>query len=250
MILSTQTIWNKILVIGAGGTGSYLLSPLARFLQSINFYGELIIADGDSYDDKNKDRQNFSLNFVTRNKAEYQGHLIQNQLGNTNFDISIIDDYLSREDLDDLCINGTIVINCTDNKAIRKYAEEMILSLENGAHICCGNELRSGQVQLSQVRNGTVVNRSIFESSPSFNSEDGDRSKMTCQEIAELPSGGQIIGANFMAAAIALNFIIQLLGNNPLHQKGEYIPFGFTYFDILTNSFLTKDPSNKQLSLT
>ena len=55
---------NKIILIGCGGTGSYLAPPLARFLKAFKFAGELILADGDSYEPSNLDRQSFNLDLI------------------------------------------------------------------------------------------------------------------------------------------------------------------------------------------
>lgn len=228
----------KILVIGAGGTGSFLLPPLARFLRSINYDGRIIIADGDKYEDSNSDRQLFSRSHIGKNKAEYQALAIQSQLG--DMEIEIIPEYLNKEKINSIIEEETLVINCVDNLAARKFVEDRILELETGAHICCGNDLRHGNVQISLRHNNKQLTPSIYDIHPEFNSDNDDRSVMNCQDISDLSSGGQIIGANMMAASLAMNFVIQLLGNYPVNQNGTYIPFAYTYFDILTNSFESK----------
>jgi tRNA A37 threonylcarbamoyladenosine dehydratase len=57
----------KVKIIGVGGIGSYLVEPLARYLNFLNTSVEITIVDGDAYESKNKQRQQFSK---IGNKAE------------------------------------------------------------------------------------------------------------------------------------------------------------------------------------
>lgn len=234
-----MTHWNKILVIGCGGTGSILTPQLVRFLRSKNFGGVLIFADGDSYSETNSDRQLFNLSKIGMNKAEYQANAVMSQLPDIPFDLEFLPEYLSKDDIANMITDKTIVINCADNAAIRKYVEDVVcsMSIPNVAHICCGNELRNGQVQISIVKNSNMITPSIFNRSPNFNNENDDRSKMDCEQIANLPSGGQIIATNMMAASIALSFVVQLFSDNIIHNYGQHIPTSTIYFDIFTLNF-------------
>lgn len=233
-------MWNKVLVIGAGGTGSMLFVNLARYLRSIKFTGQLIIADGDLYSENNLERQNSGTAGVNRNKAEYQASLASYMLQDFADNIMFVDKYLSQSELQNIITNGTIVFNCVDNMAARKYVEDIVDSLQTAAHICCGNELRDGQVQLSHKINNERITPSLYRDSPNFNSTNDDRSTMTCEDIAKLPSGGQIIATNMMAASIALNFAIQILGNQPLHKGGTNIPSSHVIYDVFTNKMVSK----------
>src|ERR1700744_2720658 len=50
----------RIKVIGLGGIGSYLVEPLCRYLSHQKDYVELTLVDGDAYEDRNRQRQQFS----------------------------------------------------------------------------------------------------------------------------------------------------------------------------------------------
>ena len=51
-----------------------------------------------------------------------------------------------------------------------------------------------------------VVTKKLTARHPEIaTTEDGDRSVMSCEELAKLPSGGQVIFTNFMAAALMLS---------------------------------------------
>ena len=53
--------FRKIKVVGAGGIGSYLIEPLSRYLSYCKDSCEITVIDGDLYEDKNLQRQKFSL---------------------------------------------------------------------------------------------------------------------------------------------------------------------------------------------
>ena len=59
----------KILVIGAGGTGGYVIPQLYRIAYSSNRPCRIIIADGDIVEEKNLIRQNFASFDIGENKA-------------------------------------------------------------------------------------------------------------------------------------------------------------------------------------
>lgn len=247
----TNNPFKKVIVIGLGGTGSYLASPLCRYLYSINFKGEIIFADGDFYELSNSERQQFDIEGVGKNKAAYHAESVIAQIPGYEQNITYCDEYVNKDDVGMVVEEGTLVITCVDNAALRKYVEDRVLSLNNACHICCGNDLRHGQVQVSLRRDNELVTPTIYTQSPGFDDDSDDRSKMTCQEISELPGGGQIIAANMMAASLALNYVIQVFGEYPINNKGRFIRAGFTGFDILNNTFENRnirDPFTLKLS--
>lgn len=230
----------KVVIIGAGGTGSILIPQAARYLRSQKFQGNLVLVDGDSYSEGNAVRQTFAMSKVGMNKAKYQAMAVSSQLPDFGDRVTFVDKYIGQDDIEELVEENTIVINCADNNAIRKLVEDRVGELKNAAHICCGNELRDGQVQLFLRNNGKNLTPSIFVGSPHFNSLADDRSKMNCEAIAALPSGGQLIAANMMCATLALNFLIQLTFGAKIHRNGTYIPTSFVQFDNFTNGFNRK----------
>ena len=232
---------DKILVIGAGGTGSMLISPLARFLLSQRFKGMLIIADGDVYSEDNKTRQNFNSKFVNMNKACYQHDALISQLPEVEPFVDYIDSFLSKENIDELVDENTLIINCVDNLACRKYCEDRLLQLANGAHLCLGNEKSSGQAQLSLRIDGEQVTPSIYVRSPEFDSTNDDRATMTCEQAATLESGGQTIFANFTSACLALNYVYMLFSRSPIYQGGKWVPCGSVFFDCNNQLFERED---------
>lgn len=228
--------WNKCIVVGAGGTGSYLIPPLARFLAARKFAGQLIICDADKYDAKNAERQEFPSTKQGLNKAEVQAMSVCARIPDFKDNVSYLEKYLGEADVNELVVENTIVVSCVDNAALRNYVENRVGKLDRAAHVCPGNEEFNGQVQLSLRYNGEWKTRNIFEDSPAFATANDDRSKLTCEQLAALPGGGQVIMANFMAAALSLNYIGQLFELSPINKNG-HIPCDSVNFNITSQGF-------------
>ena len=65
----------RIMQVGTGGTGSYLVLPLAKFLNSLKktrAYNDIkyYLIDNDIVEEKNIWRQNFNYNEIGQNKSE------------------------------------------------------------------------------------------------------------------------------------------------------------------------------------
>lgn len=60
----------KVVMLGAGGTGSYIAMHLYRLLYCLGRKVRVIIADGDSVEEKNLIRQHFTVSDLGMNKAQ------------------------------------------------------------------------------------------------------------------------------------------------------------------------------------
>lgn len=233
--------FNRIIVIGCGGTGSFLIPALSRYLKSQNFLGELCLIDGDFYSESNAERQMFKTAGINTNKAAYQAEQIIDSLPEYPYELNYVEAYVGAEELEDLVEENTMVINCADNHAVRNFAEQALLKRNNGVHICCGNEMVLGQVQISMRCNGEQVLPSIFTRFPEMRTDKEDRAKMSCEELQKLPSGGQVISANMTAATLAMNAIIACLKQSKAYKHGSQINFGTIQFATTTNDFAKFD---------
>ncbi len=95
----------KILIIGAGGIGSYLIS----FLDRIGIY-ELHVADPDIVENKNLTYQNFQLGHVGQNKALVMGDLYNSVWGANKYAV------LTNKQLQGF----DLVVCCADNLDVRR----------------------------------------------------------------------------------------------------------------------------------
>lgn len=119
-----------ITLIGVGGTGSLILSRLARIdfaLKNLNHPGLFVIAlDNDIVERNNIGRQNFNINDVGENKA----FVLISKI-NANFGLNwkaMKENYTTNLENP---LTTNIVITCVDNGKFRDSFNDWFLSLEN-----------------------------------------------------------------------------------------------------------------------
>lgn len=195
--------------IGAGGTGSHLIGPalayLERYHRERDEAWQYVIADGDDFEQGNLERQLFSPEYATVNKATTMAQMYN------RYPVIAVPKFLGKEDLDEMVENGDTVLICADNHSIRRLVQDRALALQDAVIVNAGNELHDGNVQLF-VREGGINQTppiTFLHPEIKFLSED-DRSAMTCAEVSALPGGGQIILANQQAASWMLTALWRL----------------------------------------
>ena len=103
----------KVLIVGMGGLGN----PVSLYLAAAGV-GTLIIADGDTVDISNLQRQIlFTEQDVNENKADIAAEKLQQH--NNNITIEVIDEMLDDELCNYYFPDVDIVIDCTDNITTR-----------------------------------------------------------------------------------------------------------------------------------
>lgn len=105
---------SKVLIVGLGGLGS----PVALYLAAAGI-GKLLIADGDSLDVTNLQRQ---ILFDTDGAGEKKADLAEERLSRLNpeIDLEVIDHALTEEDLREYVPEVDLVLDCSDNLGTRK----------------------------------------------------------------------------------------------------------------------------------
>lgn len=149
----------NIHVIGAGGTGGYAVSYLARLLASEKNRHVIHVYDGDHVEVKNLKRQNFSITDLDCNKAEvlctriadsilHAPQMIPHPEYITSKEAFLAEIIASLEDDQSL-----ILVLAVDNIATRKMVNELLMQDLVDAHIITialdsGNNSQGGQVVL------------------------------------------------------------------------------------------------------
>lgn len=105
---------SKVLIVGLGGLGS----PVALYLAAAGI-GKLLIADGDSLDVTNLQRQ---ILFDTVGAGEPKADLAEERLSGLNpeIDLEVIDHALTEEDLREYVPEVDLVLDCSDSLGTRK----------------------------------------------------------------------------------------------------------------------------------
>jgi molybdopterin/thiamine biosynthesis adenylyltransferase len=205
-----------VAVIGCGGIGSWLIPPLARYLASIDFTGELRLCDGDKYDRNNTDRQNFPAQALGVNKAVVQAEKLRFDLPAMN--IVSIGDYVTKDNAGRVMAENSICFAAVDNHPARKRLAEQLQLLDNGALISAGNEKVDGNACLYLREKGEDVTENLLTRHPEIAiKKDGDR-EAGCE--AQIASGEvQLLMTNFSAAHSSLIVFYQLMNKGKRFGK-------------------------------
>ncbi|MBY4898686.1 PRTRC system ThiF family protein [Cupriavidus sp. AU9028] len=145
----TRRAW-KVVVVGAGGTGSALLPSLARLHHAMLELGhpggiECIVYDDDTVSETNVGRQGFYPVDVGRPKATLLVNRLNNLMG-TRWEARVCQ--LSGTD----SLRCDMVVGCVDTRKARKAIVQAMKRGAGGYYLDCGNESNSGQVILGEVR--------------------------------------------------------------------------------------------------
>lgn len=199
-------------LVGCGGTGSYLAEPLARLLAFAGERGPLYLVDGDRYEAGNASRQVFASSALGRNKAEFTEARLKAYVPGCS--PVAVPGYLDERSLAELVSPfrdepGTVLLlPCVDNHATRLQSLLAADGLPNVAWASPGNDLAHGSVVTFRRVDGQTVGLDPRLAHPEL-AEPSDRPPGGCLEQA--PSTPQLIGANLGAATVTLWLVQALL---------------------------------------
>jgi len=219
------------LLIGAGGTGSILFPLLIRYLETYErTEGKpftMAVIDGKNVAATKLERQLFFSQFIETNKAQA---IIEQYACDPNVIIAV-PKYLGEADMGSIEDNDVILI-AADNWPIRAHIERRVLSLDNAIVINGGNELIDGSCQIWIRRDGKNITPPLSQGHPEILQPGEDMALMSCQQIAEMPGGGQTIIANSMSATAMLNALRHI---HDWEAKSEEAPtWNEAFFDLQT----------------
>jgi hypothetical protein len=201
-----------VVVIGCGGIGSWLLSPLLRLLSARKFTGEIHFWDGDRYGLENQGRQEFGSRGLGRNKAEAQGETFRLQY--PALPILAHGEYVTEENALLAVPEGALVFVAVDNHPARALAARTAGTLRDVCVITAGNEKLDGNVHLLLRRAGRDLTSPLLERHPEIGAiRDGDRALLGCEARIERGET-QLLVTNLMAASACL-VLFQSLETRP-----------------------------------
>jgi len=225
----------KIIMLGAGGTGSYIAMHLYRLLYCLDRRVRIIIADGDSVEKKNLIRQHFTAADLGQNKAKV---LAERYASAFSMQAEYIPDFIEdkarlrelitpdRVPIDKVSgrryansnqyLDETVIlIGAVDNNKSRRLCNEIFYEMDDLIYIDSGNGEDQGQVVCGVRRKGKTVYKPVGYFYPDV-LEDTDKfpTELSCAEASV--SAPQTITANMTAAAVVVNLLynILVLGDN------------------------------------
>lgn len=211
----------RFIVAGSGGIGSWLVEGLVRMLEYKAPGSMLVLVDGDNYEEKNKERQNFT---GAGNKAEVLAAQIQPQFLETMVvpvPQWIVAETKSQDPDDveedgstpagqvaakDLISDGDVVYAVVDNFKARRIIIDAAAELDNIDVFLGGNDDKLFcSAYHYRRRDGRDITQNPVEIHDELaNPPDRNPGEMSCAERAKLEGGTQTIAANFGAATLLL----------------------------------------------
>lgn len=229
-----------IIVIGAGGVCSALIPILAKYVFSPVFphqVSSFVIADGDSYEEKNIERQFFPTALTGMNKASAQIEKLKILYRHKADILYSFDEYVMPSNIHQL-IEGSnyIILAGVDNHPCRLLLSQFVqqYGLQGSLLISGGNETTDGNVQIFGYDKGDMIGVPLEQRHPEIATDTtDDRSKMSCQEMYEMKGGDQLMVANTTAAMLMYSLFWCYTTGKDLRDIIE------VYFDIPMVSFRT-----------
>lgn len=225
---------SKVIVVGCGGIGSWLIPPLCRFLKSDGWAGQVHLIDGDVYEDGNQSRQDISADANGQNKAQAQLLRISPMYPTMN--ISAHTEYVSNDNVDALVVANSVVFVCVDNHPARARIDRRASKLDDICVISAGNEETDGNVTISLRRGGQKITESLIHRHPEVGRARKHDRAAGCEDLIE-EGNKQLLITNLAAATAAL-MAFQMLWDPPA-PKGDKAPTfpQDIYFDINQGAF-------------
>jgi molybdopterin/thiamine biosynthesis adenylyltransferase len=215
----------RIKIIGIGGIGTHLVSPLCRYLDSCEKGANITLLDGDQFELKNVNRQDFEL---FGNKAESIARKLLVQFQSLSIEAKPV--FLTDENIFVFIKEGDIIFLCVDNHATRKLVSDYCQILKDVTLISGGNDYTDGNVQIFIRKEGENLTPPITHLHPEIeNPKDKNPGEMSCEELSK-NSSPQLIFTNLAATSHMLSAFWLIVSN-----KGE-IRYTEQYFDILTGA--------------
>jgi len=215
-----------LIVIGSGGTGTYFLKEISRFLSSNNEALEMIdrmtIIDGDVVEEKNLARQCFDETDIGLKKATVMASVLNDAFG---LKWQAYVEYItSHAELYRFVDYGTVpvIFGCVDNHAARLVCEQFFNSRESCIYFDSANEYENGEVVYAYKLKNQIVGPLRSYYFPDILSGDlRNVTEISCEELNNVSP--QHILTNMTAGLALCSAFCALL-------KGGMRP-GVTYFN-------------------
>lgn len=231
-----MTEQKRFVLVGAGGVGTWLADGLARLLEYKYPGSALIIVDGDTYEERNKERQSFTQ---MGNKAVATAHRLTQEFNATTFIpvpkwvvddnfAGVADDESPKIKASALISEGDVVFAVVDNFAARKIIFDAASNLNNVDVFTGGNDdALFGSIYHYQRRDGHDITDHPVNTHPEYgNPPDKNPGELSCQERASIEGGTQLLATNMAVAAFLLGRVQKTIVSNQNPDEAEI------YFDL------------------
>jgi PRTRC genetic system ThiF family protein len=232
--------FRRIVIIGAGGTGSYLAQGLAKMISGYRLQVEVQLVDPDTVEEKNCARQNFHVWEIGEPKAVALAYRLNQQYGLAFAGVQAKgEDHVERYGAPD-----RLIITCVDTVEARKPYKD------SGPWLDLGNGRETGQALYGTTENRKNIGLQLkhWDKIPNVAHLPSPyllagmaklkSPKVKVLSCADTPFDEQGVFANEWAAAAGLGILHQLLIVGELSTPAIYFD---TAKGRMTPAFITKD---------
>ncbi|WP_286233344.1 HesA/MoeB/ThiF family protein [Thalassotalea sediminis] len=206
---------STVLIVGMGGLGN----PVAMYLAAAGI-GKLIIADGDSVDITNLQRQIlFNQHDLEQNKADTAADKLL--LNNPDVDIEVVDEMLDAELAHYYVQQADLVIDCCDNIATRYLVNQACIECTVPFIVGAATGFDGQQMTIDPRKPNSACYQCVFPKTE-------DALVENCQTIGVIGPVLAVIGGTQAIEAIKLLTNVTMQQNrlalyDGLHQNWQYI---------------------------
>jgi hypothetical protein len=223
---------NKVVILGCGGTGGYIIPHLYRIAFAAKRNMRIIACDGDIVEQKNLLRQNFISYDIGGNKAQV---LAERYAGAFGIQAEYIPSYIESEEMlmelvkqeyyrdSDYSTKPvrTILIGAVDNNRSRQICHEVFKKSKDLIYIDSGNGKSTGQVVCGIKQNGRTTYKPVCTLYPDMleinDVQDKLPTELSCAERAV--SAPQSVTANLMAATAVTSFLYNIIIQGEMNTR-------------------------------
>jgi molybdopterin/thiamine biosynthesis adenylyltransferase len=226
----------RFVLVGAGGIGTWLSAGLVRLLEWKYPGSALIIVDGDTFEERNKERQDFK---TVGNKASVKALELSEQFNSTTVipvPKWVVDDSFAgvadtespKIKASDLLVDGDVVFAVVDNFAARKIIFDAAMNIPNIDVFTGGNDdALFGSIYHYQRRDGRDITEHPVNTHPEYeNPPDKNPGELSCQERSQIEGGTQLLATNMAVASFLLGRVQKIIVDGLDPTEAEI------YFDL------------------
>jgi len=236
--------FRRLVLVGTGGTGSYLAQGLAKMVAGYRLDIEVILVDPDVVEEKNCARQNFMAYEIGQPKAEALAFRLNQQYGIGFGAVSAKgEEFLWNPGYSGIRHSPRLIITCVDTVEARKHYKGA------GPWLDLGNGQEAGQALYGTTEDKKKIKAELegWETTPHVGALPSPylvanmarrRTRKRQPSCADTPFAEQGVFANEWAAAAGLAILRQLLIKGQLSTPAIYFDTGK---GRMTSGFITRE---------
>lgn len=197
---------DRAVFVGLGGIGSWLVEPAAFYLETVwpGFIIELV--DGDTVENRNRQRQLYGDEDVMLPKVEAMKKRLINYFPASRVAWRPV--YVEEHNVSEFVNDNAIVFLMPDNHRVRRIVSEAALKLTNVLVFTAGNELHDGSCHVFFKNRGVMMSRTFISRHPE--AVDGQVQTYSCEDLIDR-GNAQLITTNYMISASVMMALHQVV---------------------------------------